>query len=379
MINKKIYGLYAALLLLIACGSDGSSGKENTAPTGDANRVTLSEAQARQADLRTEVLPLRESANTISVKGQVEAPPSHRVSVSSPLGGYVKDIRLHIGDRVSKGQALLQLEDMQFIQLQQDYLAAKARLEPAKNEYERQEQLGKTQAASSKQVETAKADFENLKVQTKALAEKLRLIGIDPDALNADNLRGSLPLRSPVNGFVTAVYANVGKYASGADVLMELVDPSDIHLSLRVFEKDLPFLHIGQRVSAYTNTDPQKKYEARIVLIGKTLNEEKWVEVHCHFLHIPSELIPGLYMNADIEAEGAVAPALPQEALITENGGSFVFVESGPDVFDLVPVDIRWSGRDSVGIAWKNAAPEGQKTVTKNAYSLYMQLRNKGE
>jgi len=370
--------IYAAgLLFLAACGNGNAQHTGGAdAPATDANTVTLTDAQLRNADVRTALPPVRTGANTISVKGQVEAPPRNRISVTSPLGGYVKDIRLHIGDRVTKGQTLVTLEDMQYIQLQQDYLAGKVRLAQAQSEYERQEALSRTQASSAKQAETARADYENLRVTQRATGEKLRLLGIDPDALTPDNLRGTLPLRSPVNGYVTAVNANLGKYATGTDVLMELVDPTDIHLSLRVFEKDLPHLHIGQKVTAYTNTDPQKKYGAEIVLIGKTVMPDKSVEVHCHFHKIPPELIPGLYMNADIETVGTAAPTLPQDAVITDNGAPFVFLQTAPNRFSLVPVTVQWTQNDSTGISWKTPPPEGTRVVTRNAYALYMQMKN---
>jgi cobalt-zinc-cadmium efflux system membrane fusion protein len=373
------YLLYTSLLFIMACGNKNNNEAEKLSDVPSSNLVKLTDAQFKNADIASEIPGTGTGAQYISVKGQIEAPPQNRISITSPLGGYVKQIKLHIGDKVRKGETVAVLEDLQFIQLQQDYLSGKTRLVQLESEYERQEALSKMQASSIKQAELSKADFENQKILVKAISEKLRLIGLEPESLTAENMRSSIPIKSPVDGFVTAININMGKYVSGAEVLMELVDPSDIHLSLRVFEKDLPFLRIGQKVTTYTNNNPGKKYETEIVLIGKSILADKSVEVHAHFHSIPPELIPGLYMNADIEAEGISSVAVPQDAVIAENGKHFVFVDEGKNTFLLTPVDVQWNQNDSTGISMEENAPANKKVVIKNAYALYMQLRNQGE
>lgn len=372
------YMIYMPLLFLAACGS---SKKEETpaAPAADGRILVLTPAQMRQAEPVSEIPPVRTGSNTIAAKGQIEAPPQNRISVTSPLGGYVRQIGPHIGDRVKKGETLAVLEDLQLIQLQQDYLSGKSRLVQLQAEYERQTALGKTQASSLKQAELAKADFENQQVAQKAGAEKLRLIGIDPERLTVADIRSSLPVKSTVDGFVTAIYANIGKYVSGAEVLMDLVDPSDIHLSLHVFEQDLPALRIGRPVQAYTNSDPGKTYPAEIARIGKTVSADKSVEVHCHFRSVPPELIPGLYMNARIEIEGSPAGAIPEDALIDENGTYSVFVTEGGNRFSLLPVRVAWTQNDSVGITGMDGNRPARPVVVKNAYPLYMEWKNRAD
>jgi len=63
---------------------------------------------------------------------------------------------------------------------------------------------------------------------------------------------------SPINGFVSTVNVNIGKYVTASDVLFELVNPTDIHLALTVYEKDLNRLFIGQKLAAYSNNQPEK-------------------------------------------------------------------------------------------------------------------------
>ncbi len=73
---------------------------------------------------------------------------------------------------------------------------------------------------------------------------------------------------------VSKVNVNIGKYVTPADVLFELVNPNDLHLNLKVFEKDLGSLAIGQRLITYNNAHPDLKYRCEILLISKDINTD---------------------------------------------------------------------------------------------------------
>lgn len=364
------------VLLFWACGNQMDANKEDVV-AAFSDKVVLTEGQLKNVDVAVEVPARREGTTSITVRGEISAPPQNKISVTSLLGGHIKKITLHIGDRVKKGDVLATLENMQYIQLQQDFLSGKTKLAQLKNEAERQEQLSQTQASSQKQAEAARAEYENQKIQQKSLSEKLRLLDVDAELITPENMSGTLTLRSPINGFVTAVNTNIGQYVSGADVLMELVDPSDIHLSLQVFEKDLPYIEIGQELVAFTNTNPEKKYSGHIVLVGKSILPDKSVEVHGHFDSFPPGLIPGLYMNAEIKVKSTEQNAVPKDAVMGENGKPYVFAETGNNTFELIPVQVHWQEKDTVGISNENGTPIEHKLVTKNAYILYMQLQNR--
>src|SRR5690606_4035555 len=122
-----------------------------------------------------------------------------------------------------------------------------------------------------KQHELAKAEYSTQQVLVKSLEQKLLLIGLNPARITSANISKSIAVVSPINGYVSAVNVNIGKYVSPSDVLFELINPADIHLSLTVFEKDVAGLSIGQKLVAYSNSNPEKKYNCSILLISKNL------------------------------------------------------------------------------------------------------------
>lgn len=373
-----LYTLFA--LVFSACGDAPKAEKETAAESrADSTRVQLTAAQIRNAGIRTGKAETRNINATLRLQGAIDVPPQSMVSVSFPLGGYLKSTDLLPGMHVRRGQVLGVLEDMQFIQLQQDYLSAKEKLVYADTEFARQKELNASKASSDKVFQQAKAEMETLRISTQSLARKLELIGLNPHRLDASHISKTVNIVSPIDGFVAKVNVNIGKYTSPTDVLFELVNPKDIHLALTVFERDLNRLSIGQKVWAYSNQDPEKKYEAEIILITKNLNAaDRSAEVHCHFEQFDPKLLPGMFMNAEVELGGQKALAVNEDAIVRWQDKFYVFTDEGKNAFRMKAVK---TGQAGEGFQQIEAAGLDSSTrlVTNNAYALLMQMKNSSE
>jgi len=157
-----------------------------------------------------------------------------------------------------------------------------------------------------------------------------------------------------------------------------LINPNDIHLNLKVYEKDLQLLKTGQRFIAFTNSEPNKKYYGEILLTSKDVGANGIAEVHCHFENYDHSLIPGMYMNAVIETQNSFVDAIPEESIVSFEGKDFVFVELKKQTYKMTPVQLGESENGFVKI--QNATDfSGKKIVTKNAYTLLMKLKNMEE
>src|SRR6187551_3283870 len=256
------------------------------------NVITLTDAQIKNSKIKAGKIEQRSFSSIIKVNGRIDVPPQNMVSVSVPLGGYLKSTKLLPGMHINKNEVIAVLDDQQYIQLQQDYLVAKAQFSFHESEYNRQ------------------------KVLIRSLEEKLKLLRINPYNLTENTISKSIRIYSPIDGFVSKVNVNIGKYITPGDVMFELVNPTDIHLNLKIFEKDLDKLFIGQRLSAYTNNNPTKKYSGDIILISKDVAPDGTTEVHCHFDSYDKVLFPGMYMNAEIELRNNLRNVLPDEAVV---------------------------------------------------------------
>lgn len=322
----------------------------------------------------------RRIASVIKVNGQIDVPPQNMVSISFPLGGFLKSTNLLPGMHVNKGAVIGVMEDQQFIQLQQDYLTSSAKLDYLEKEYNRQRELNKTKATSDKMFEQTEAEFRSQRILNKSLSEKLQLIGINTSHLSENSISKSVSIYSPINGFVSKVNVNIGKFVNPSDVLFEIVNPADIHLALTVFEKDVNKLSVGQIVTAYTNAEPDKKYLCKIILIGKDLSPERSVQVHCHFEQYDKVLIPGTFMNGEVEAANDSTWSLPEDAVVRYESKEFVFCKREQNIFEMTPVKTGNHENGFIEIVVDGANNLLQKQfVTKGAYSLLMKVKNTEE
>ena len=370
------------IILSIFFSACNSSQKTNETKQANANEnsVSLTAGQMKIAGIQTGTAEVKTISSVLKVNGAIDVPPQNMVSISFPLGGYLKSTKLLPGMHISKGEVLAVLEDPQYIQLQQDYLMAKAKLSFSEADFNRQKELNATKANSDKTFQQAKADYESQKVLVKSLSEKLQLIGINPTTLNEDNLSRSVNVYSPINGFVSAVDVNIGRYVSPTDVLFELVNPEDVHLNLTVFEKDVNKLSIGQKVIAYANQNADKKYEAEIILVSRNLDANRAAEVHCHFKKYDKELLPGMFMNAEINVQSNDALTVPEEALVRWQNKNYVFTDVGNNNFDLTEVQTGVSDNGNVEIITPNREEwSSKKIITRNAYAALMKMKNSAE
>lgn len=374
---------YIIYIIAIVCFSSCGSKQSKTEPIAEntkENEVELSEAQLKNANIETSILEQKSISSLLKVNGNIEAPPQNAVSVSVPLGGYIKSTKLLPGMHISKGETIAIMEDQEYITMQQDYLTAKAKIVYTEAEYNRQTELNKSKAVSDKIYQQAKAEYASQNILVKSLSEKLKLIGINPDNLSVNNLSRSINIPSPISGYVSKVNVNIGKYVNPTDILFELVNPSDIHLALNVFEKNIDKLFIGQTLMAYTNSNPERKYPCKIILIGKDVNQDHSIEVHCHFEQYDKILIPGMFMNAEIEIQSHTGFVIPTDAIVRFEGKQYVFAVTENNKYEMLEVSIHNNENDYTQISFADNLDRSQnRFVTKGAYTLLMKMKNTEE
>lgn len=281
---------------------DGRKKAEEFAVSTDKNEISLTDAQMKNTEIKVASLQSKDIANKIFLNGTIDVPPKSMASVSAPSGGYVRTSRFLVGNFVSKGEVLVVLEDPNIVQLQQEYLLAKSNLSYAQKDYERQKDLNQSQASSDKAMQMAQTQENKQLVMMRTMAERLRVMGINPETLSAGNIQKTIAVEAPISGYISAVNIALGQYVSPADKLFDIVNINEKQLILKVFEKDLNKIQVGQKVFAYSNQNPEKKIETHIFLIEKDFGMDKSVLVYCQ-LPENKALIPGTYMNAEVETD----------------------------------------------------------------------------
>ena len=237
----------------------------------------------------------------IQCTGTISVRPESQVSIHSPIGGIVKSIRIMEGEQVKQGQQLAVLEHLSIIQLQEDYLAAKSDYEFEQKNYDRKSKLYKQEVVSDKEYDQAKQSFQSAQAHFEGLKTQLSFLGISLKQLEQGNIRRSIPIRSPITGSVIHVAAKNGQYAAQDTELFGLINDGHKHVDLEVFAADAHRIKEGQTIRLRTADDAESTYEAKVFLIGKSIDPgSNSIRVHGELLSGKDQLITGTMVFAEI-------------------------------------------------------------------------------
>ena len=321
-----IYKIILCSSLIFPIGCKEKTGVvEKTNKVKNENIVELTEAQLAQTEVIVGKVEKRKIGHEISVNGMIDVPPQGNISVTVPYGGFLKYTEMLPGSRVKKGQVIATVENPEFIDFQRNYLEALANDEYFKADFERQQTLNDAEVTSNKIFQRAKSNYMTNKANVQALESKLRLIGISPSSVKEGKISSVINVYSPINGIVRDVYINTGKYFNPQDVLMDVTDASDLHVELKVYEDDIPLIRIGQRIRFRLANTPNEWMEAKVFLIGNNVRDDRSITIHGHLQEVNENLLPGMFINANIEVEALEQNTVPEEAIVRYNGNHYIF------------------------------------------------------
>ncbi|MET0466374.1 MAG: efflux RND transporter periplasmic adaptor subunit [Chitinophagaceae bacterium] len=338
MKNRSILLMFAVLAwLLPSCGNNNgntpanSTEESHTNEHANSNTTTLSTEQIKSIGI--EIGPIEEKQLTASIRanGALRVPNQNKASVNSLYSGIIRSLLIQPGNIVKKGQVIATIANPDFIQSQEEYLSIAPRIILAAQEYNRQQELTAGNAGALKNLQSAESSLKALQTRKAALEQQIRLMGINPSALENGKLISTLSLRSPISGIVSTVSVKIGSYIDLDTPVADIVDNSQLHLDLFVYEKDLPRLKDNQSIHFTLTNNPGKEYDAEIYSLGSTFEDEsKAVSVHATVKGDKSGLIDGMNITALISLDKITTPAVPNDAIVTYQGQDYIFMVAGP-------------------------------------------------
>ncbi|SHF44239.1 membrane fusion protein, cobalt-zinc-cadmium efflux system [Dysgonomonas macrotermitis] len=322
------------MILLMSCGQNkpenGGASEENTEQTheGESEKIAVSEVQMDAVGIQLGKIEQRELNSVIRVNGEMDLDPQKKAEVTSLVGGIIKQVLVIEGKRVSAGQAVAYLENTEIVELQKNYLTSRKEALIAEQEYNRQKELSSQGAGVQKTFQQATAAYEIAKAQLIGLEKQLRQLSISPEQVSAGNMVTQIPIKSPISGTVRKINISTGSYVDTQTSLMSVSDNSAIHCDMKVFEKDINAVKIGQEVDILLTNQPGVNLKGEIYEINKSFeSESKAILVHVRIKNQGSiELIPGMYATGLINTGKQKTPAVPNDAVISSEGKKYIFV-----------------------------------------------------
>jgi cobalt-zinc-cadmium efflux system membrane fusion protein len=385
--------LLISLLWLTSCGGanqtpDNQAEEKPEAEVGGhedehENTATLTGAQIKSIGVEIGSIEQKELTASLKANGTLRVPNQNRANINTLYAGVIQSIRVQPGDAVRKGQVIATVANPDFMRSQEEYIAVKTRIDLAELEYRRQKELSENNAGALKNFQAAETELKTLQTRRNTLSQQIRLMGIDPVQLSTGNLVARLSVKSPIAGIVSNVAAEIGSYVDLTTPIAEIVDNSQLHLDLFVFEKDLPKLRDNQTIHFTLTNAPGKEFDAQIFSLGSSFEgESKAVSVHAKVMGNKTGLIDGMNITAIVSLEKAKVPAVPTDAVVSYQGQDFVFMvkeqnEKGV-TFEKTPVA---KGTTDIGyteITFLNPVPADVQIVTKGAFFVLAKMTNSG-
>ncbi len=361
------------LLLFAACSIAPEEQKKETAVQ---TQVQLSAEQLAQITVVSETPQQLPINRTVQGTATVEVNANERIQVTSPFGGYVVSSNVIPGQQVKVGQVLGVIENPEYIVLQQDYLLAKNEFELLEKNAKRQEELAASHATSEKNFEEVKSAEQSALIRMMSLKEKLNLLGIRADKLTANTISSKVSVVAKNNGVVSAVNASVGSYIAADAVWMSYVGTENPIAKIIVFEKDLPYIRVGQPVLLTDLMNASKTISSTIQFIQPTVDGNGKIEVICALTG--NAAVPGSVWNADITTPNSSGWIVPKEAIIQFEKENYVFIDKGNGLFEMTAVNLGYTNNTQAELLSADALKD-TKIVVKGAYNIFMQLKNSSE
>jgi membrane fusion protein, heavy metal efflux system len=291
---------------------------------------------------RPEQFPLTAAAEHVTVSqlkatGTVNPDISRSVPVISIAAGRVVEIQARLGDTVQKGQVLLRVQSADISGAFSDYQKAVADEQLTRTQLERAQLLYKEGAISLNDLQVAQDTDAKAKVDVKAAAEKLRVLG----NTNLDQPSGIVEIRAPISGVITdqQVTNAAGVAGLGSPNPFTISDLTYIWIICDVYENDLPIVRVGDKATIRLNAYPEKSFTGTISNLGPVLDPNlRTAKVRIEVRN-PGLMRPGMFATATFYGQKKEKySAVPADAVLHLHDRDWVYLPAGNKAFRRVEV-----------------------------------------
>lgn len=369
---KSLYIIFV-YMLVISCG-DHKTQEQITQPKEETQALTITKDQFEGENMAFGSLAEHEFNTYIKANGTIDVPAQNQSNVSTFVGGYITKNPLLVGDKVKKGQFLVALENIEYVEIQQQYLETAEQLNYLKSEFMRQKTLYEEKITSQKNFLKSESDYKSSLAHFNGLRKKLQMMNLNPETVAGGTISSSINLYAPIDGFVNKIHVSNGTYVSPSDVILEIIDTDHIHLELSVFEKDVLNIKKGQPINFRIPETSDSIYKAQVHLVGNAVDANtRRVTVHGHLDQDQTAFLVGMFAEAEIVVGTATAMGLPKTAVIQADEASYALVldREAPDAyhFKKVKLEIGLQTEEVVEVL-NTVSLNDKKIVIKGTYML---------
>jgi cobalt-zinc-cadmium efflux system membrane fusion protein len=297
----------------------------------------------------------------------VESDPARTVLVLTPLSGRVLQLKVALGDRVRAGQVVAVIDSPDLAQAYEDNDKAADSSELTRKTLERQEEQFKLGAASTRDVDQARSDFNQATAEFTRTRARLQAIGVPLDAKERARL---LTVTAPVSGSVTSLaVAPDNMINDPTQPMMTIADLSTIWVTAMVSEKDVAAVTKQEEVDVNLSAYPDRTLHGKVLFVSDVLEpDSRRDKIRIAFANTDYALKPNMFATVTLHAGAQSRVVVPTSALLMNNDRTSVFVATAPWTFERRTVEPQLEEGSSVAI--NSGLQAGDQVVVKGGILL---------
>lgn len=315
----KIHYIIPAFALVFGLFSCGKEKKENVVP--DETKAAF-------------ILKKQAVSNTLDLP--VELLPYESAELHAKVEGYVQRVLVDIGDKVKKGQVLIQLEapevNARAAQAGAGYQEVAARYESSRDRFIRIRNASMEQGAI--------AEAELVSARNQFLADSSAWLSAKANSQASGQLQAYLAIKAPFDGIVTSRKVDVGDFVgtSSPEGLLIVENPAKIRVRVHVPESYVGSLPVGDSLAFSTDAILNKSFPAILRRKSGSIDRDTRTELwEYEYDNRGGEIKPGMYAKAKLQLNrqensfkvpnSAVTTSLEKKFVIRIRGGKVEWVD----------------------------------------------------
>ena len=320
-----------ALMVLASCAPEKAEVAEVEQYSIHGDTVVIPDGSPLIGRIKTKILQNELYRISVTTPAQLEPNLTRLARITPPFEGRILDIFGHIGEEVNEGQALFSMSSPTLAESQKVLLEARHNLNLAENELKRQQDLINNGVGIDRDLEQAKRDQAIQHDEYLKSINVLKSYGVSPD----QELGKPMIVRSPIGGNIISVALVKGEYKTDlSKPVFEVYDPTSLWITANLKEKDLRYVHEGDRSNATVVAYPDDVFEGKVFHIDeKVESETRTIKVLMEFENRHNMLKPGMFATVNFNDKPQQAILIPAKSILLENDLQMVYVKIGKGKF----------------------------------------------
>lgn len=331
-----------AMALSVAACSHGSNEAAEAAPafTVEQGLIKVPDGSPLRKELVVQAVESRQAPHAMVFPANVEADPAHTANVLPPLTGKVLELKVGLGDHVTKGQLLAVIDSGDFAQANADVTKARDALDLARKTLDRARGVKAAGGNATKDLEAAQSGYNQTQAEFNRAQTRLTVVG----GTAGSAAPRPMQVIASTSGYVTALSVSPGAYVNDATAAMMVISNLDsVWITANVPESDVGQIAKGDKVDAVLSAYPNVVFHGAVSFVNPVLQADTRRDlVRAIFANADGKLKPNMYANVSIDVPQPAQVFVPESALLMNNDTTSVFVEVSSWTFERRTVDLSY-------------------------------------